>query len=530
MCDGIKIALRIYRPDGPGPFPTLYAASAYRYDNNEVPATPLFLWRETGPIEWYVEQGYAYVHADVRGSGKSEGDYGFFDHAEQRDHYEIIEWIAAQQWSNGKVGGIGQSYYCLSQWFMALQNPPHLACIGAYDGSVDMYQCFGPRGGIESMFASVWFDQNVRIANLFPANGASPRTIPQDISYQILQHPLRDSWWKERIAVDRLSEIRVPLFSVGVWAKQDVHLDGNLLGFQRASGEKKLFVTDSQSVFTATADFESVAFHEEIFLPFYDHYLKGRSTSYSERPPVAFRVRNTKQLREADQWPPVGLMEKTFYLASGPTGTVQSLNDGALVEAAPVASQEPTSYSYPDPQWVLGTAAMTPHGPDTVKRVLTFTSSPLADDLELCGQAKFVLFASSSAPDTDFFIKLSEQFPCEEPAQIGAQPRSVLVTKACARASQRRDEPKLGDPNPYFDHSSERPITPGQVYQFNILLQNMSYRFSIGSRVRIEIANIDSSTSEFAMAHYYKPSKIGSDKIHHSQTYPSHFVLPIYHG
>src|SRR5262245_40437063 len=66
--DGASIALRIYRPDGAGPFPALLAASPYRYDNNELPAYPLFLWRATGPIDWYVEQGSAYVHMDVPGT------------------------------------------------------------------------------------------------------------------------------------------------------------------------------------------------------------------------------------------------------------------------------------------------------------------------------------------------------------------------------------------------------------------------------------------------------------------------------
>ena len=70
MRDGVDIGLRIYRPDGSGRYPALFAASPYRYDNNLLPCSPLFLWRETGPVEWYVEeQGYAYVHADVRGSG-----------------------------------------------------------------------------------------------------------------------------------------------------------------------------------------------------------------------------------------------------------------------------------------------------------------------------------------------------------------------------------------------------------------------------------------------------------------------------
>jgi putative CocE/NonD family hydrolase len=107
--DGVKIAVRIYRPDGAGPFAALFAPSPYRYDNNELPAQPMFLWRETGPIEWYVDQGYAYVQADVRGTGFSQGNYEFLGRNEQQDLYDVIEWIGTRPWSNGKVGGIGQS-------------------------------------------------------------------------------------------------------------------------------------------------------------------------------------------------------------------------------------------------------------------------------------------------------------------------------------------------------------------------------------------------------------------------------------
>jgi predicted acyl esterase len=59
---GTSIGARIYRPDSSGPYPALLGASPYRFDNNRLPASPQFLWRETGPIEWNVEQGYAYVH------------------------------------------------------------------------------------------------------------------------------------------------------------------------------------------------------------------------------------------------------------------------------------------------------------------------------------------------------------------------------------------------------------------------------------------------------------------------------------
>ena len=53
MRDGVRIALRIYRPDAAGRFPALLAASPYQYDSDDLPHSPLFLTRETGPIRWY---------------------------------------------------------------------------------------------------------------------------------------------------------------------------------------------------------------------------------------------------------------------------------------------------------------------------------------------------------------------------------------------------------------------------------------------------------------------------------------------
>ena len=91
--DGTSIGVRIYRPDGSGPYPALLGAAPYRFDNNSLPASAQFLWRETGPIEWYVEQGYAYVHMDVRGSGRSGGQFEFMGRGEQNDLYDVIEWI-----------------------------------------------------------------------------------------------------------------------------------------------------------------------------------------------------------------------------------------------------------------------------------------------------------------------------------------------------------------------------------------------------------------------------------------------------
>ena len=157
MRDGVRISLCVYRPDAAGQFPALFAASPYQYEMDEVPAYPLFLWRETGPVEWYVGQGYAYVHADVRGAGRSEGEFEFMGLNEQQDYLELIAWIVKQPWCNGRVGGIGQSYYAMAQWLMATYNPPGLACIAPYDGLVDQYRGSNYHGGIYCSYRSVWY-------------------------------------------------------------------------------------------------------------------------------------------------------------------------------------------------------------------------------------------------------------------------------------------------------------------------------------------------------------------------------------
>ena len=52
---------------------------------------------------------------DVRGSGRSAGSFGFLDRKDHEDLYDVIEWIGRQPWCNGRVGGIGQSYFCMLQ-------------------------------------------------------------------------------------------------------------------------------------------------------------------------------------------------------------------------------------------------------------------------------------------------------------------------------------------------------------------------------------------------------------------------------
>jgi predicted acyl esterase len=523
--DGVELAAAVYLPEGKGHFPTLFAASPYRFDNNVAPAMPIFLWRETGPIDYYLSHGYAFVHLDVRGTGRSGGEYRYMCEAEQRDLYDVIVWITQQAWSNGKVGGIGQSYYARMQWFMGIQNPPGLACIAPYDGNVDTYRSSAYTGGIPGAFPSTWYNSTTRNINQYPASGPS-RFIAWDYVGAVKQHNTYDEFWKQRAAAENLDKIKVPVFSIGVWTKVDLHLNGNVVGFQRTQSPKKLLVFGSSSLFAAVADFSSVAFHETYLRPFYDCYLKGEKTSYSDQPDVRYFVPGAEEFRSAQTWPPQNISYRAYYLGAGPTASVLSLNDGSL---GPDTANGSTSYDYPNPQWRAGVVGFDKNGrPDPVRNVLTFTSAPLESDLEIAGPIQLNLYASSSNRDTDFIVKLSEQYPHDGPAADGAQPRSRVVTKGWLRVSHRAIDTEKSLPcAPWYSHVAPEQIEPGKVYLFEIAVMPTAYRFKKGSRIRLEIANGDSQLTEFVFQHDYTPDKVGRDTIHHSAEHPSHILLPV---
>jgi uncharacterized protein len=530
--DGIEIAVALYMPEGDGPFPALLAASPYRYDNNILPPSPQFLWRETGPIGFYVAQGYVYANMDVRGCGKSGGEFRLLDRDEQQDLYDIVEFLGRQKWSNGKVGGMGQSYFCMSQWWMAIQKPPSLACIAAFDGLNDPYRASVYQGGmLGDFFGSYWWNQN-RIINRFPANGQEPREQGCDLNLLVQQHPTYDDFWRERCAAERLDEIEVPLYSVGIWGKVDLHTRGNIDGYRRASGPKKLRMNGPINAFIANRQFNSVEMHQELLLPFYDHYLKGKETGYADRPAVEYFVRGAEAFRTADTWPPQGVRYVEWRLGAARSGSVTSLNDGSLTREAPGGAAQ-TSYAYPNPGWMMGVVGPGPAlQPDPARRVLTFTTAPLLQDLEIAGPIKLVLYASSTRSDMDFFVKLSEQMPqSAEDRAKDLNPASYWITKGWLRASHRALDPaKSSEMEPYHTHAAPEPIEPGKVYRFDIGIEPMAHRFKAGNRIRLELVNGDSVVTDVLWTHYYAPDKIGADTIHHSSERESMLVLPVMEG
>jgi uncharacterized protein len=161
--------------------------------------------------------------------------------------------------------------------------------------------------------------------------------------------------------------------------------------------------------------------------------------------------------------------------------------------------------------------------------VLTFTTPALEEDLEIAGPIKVVLFAASTATDTDFFVKLSDQAPPTDADRARDwNPPAEVVSRGWLRASHRAlDAERSTEMEPYHTHAAPEPLEPGRVYRFDISIEPMAYRFAAGHRIRLEIVNGDSPVTEALWTHFYRPDKIGADTIYHDAAYASRLVLPV---
>src|SRR5918994_2104588 len=166
MDDGIRLRADVFRPLADGKYPVIltygpYAKglafqdgypSAWQRMVAEHPdvaygsSNQYQNWEVVDPEKW-VPEGYVCVRVDSRGAGRSPGKMDLWSARETRDFYECIEWAGTQEWSTGKVGLNGISYYAMNQWQVAALQPPHLTAMFVWEGAADYYRDLSPHGG-----------------------------------------------------------------------------------------------------------------------------------------------------------------------------------------------------------------------------------------------------------------------------------------------------------------------------------------------------------------------------------------------
>jgi len=250
-----------------------------------------------------------------------------------------------------------------------------------------------------------------------------------------------------------------------------------------------------------------------------DYWLKGEEMVLESIPPYRLFVMGRNEWRTADQWPLKDTQFTPWYFHSG--GSANTLDgDGTLSTSKP-GDQPADTYTYDpdDPVPTIGGNHLmeAPKGAHDQRRaerrkdVLMFTSEPLKKELEVTGPVRVVLYAASSARDTDWTAKL-----------VVVEPDGTAYN-LCDGVQRAR----------WRESGSESSlIEPGKVYRYEIDLWVTSNAFLPGHRIRVDI-----SSSNFPRfdRNPNTGNPFGQDAelmtaeqtVYHNKMYPSHIVLPV---
>ena len=157
--------------------------------------------------------------------GHSEGDVSIFGSQDARDGYDFIEWVAQQYWCNGKVGMGGNSAVAMTQWRIAAQQPPHLACIAPWEGTSDIYRESMFEGGVPAI-----------AFNEFIVGSVTSENMVDDLVAMAQKSPLMNPYWEDKIP--DFSKITIPCYCTACW--NHFHLRGAFQGFRKNQVQEKV--------------------------------------------------------------------------------------------------------------------------------------------------------------------------------------------------------------------------------------------------------------------------------------------------
>ncbi len=499
--DGTVLRADVYRPDASGRFPALVAASCYPRQIQNTGAPLGFV--EAGASDFWVPRGYAHVIANVRGTGGSEGTYGWLDETERRDLHDLVEWVAHEPWCNGRVGMIGTSYFAMTQLAAAIERPPHLQAIFPYGGTGDLYDAVWHNGLLSTTFVSAWLaavgamagasDRVFRnrvvdlAAHLFRSepvhhrfehlNGEAALAVlgglvhlhyashPWDDLWlaAAAEHPLRDEFWETRDPTPLLGELRIPVYLGCDWRNVPLHLPGTLALWRALEGRVplRLALLDEGGM-----NWPWEGLHVEA-LAWFDHWLKDADTGVMDGPPVRYQVPGADGFREAATWPPPDAAHVAYALRA----------DGTLAtDEGPAGARR---YAYLPA--TIGRVKGAPAPP--LPPALVWDTAPLAEALDVAGELELRLEADTPAVDTAWIVTIQDVDPS------GA---AVDVTAGWLRASCRAVDEEASRPGaPFLPGRELLPVPPGETVRYRIPLVPNARRFDVGHRLRLVLASDD---------------------------------------
>jgi putative CocE/NonD family hydrolase len=547
MRDGTTLFADVYRPSEPGRYPALLFRTPYNKSD-----------AADGFVVSAVRHGYVVALQDVRGQFRSEGEFNPYLQ-EVDDGHDSIEWLAALPYVNGRVGTYGLSYPGAVQWMTAPTRPPHLvAMVPAMTFANARHFIY--QGGIFEAPILNWLLQRqvkARRERGLPYGSLqeAQRALAQHREAWVTYNPLRDlpvmrdfpvwrewldhadndAYWKPYDIEAQHPQIVVPALNVTAWNDDNYGQPGatrNFVGMRRSGGTdearrgQRLLIgpwthgvpTLDKTTFAGVDYGPNAGFdYTEYLLRYFDYWLKGVDTGFTQEPPVRYFVMGDNVWRTAGDWPPPGTRATDLALTADgglrwPDDTAKAADQPATVRFV---------YDPRNPLRVPGDGAYYASGPHSTDwRVVTsrrdvavFTSAPLEHDVEITGQIVARLWFSSTAPDTDVTMRLLDVSPDGRTANFTAA-AGMLRTRY--RSTERDSAPAR--------------LPPNQPVELEINLGYTSYVVRAGHRLQ---AYVGGSVFPYVHPNTWEPFRDWSQAVTATQTvhigpaHPSRLVVPV---
>ncbi len=474
MPDGVRLSADLYHPTGGAAaekFPVLLEYLPYRKHESRS--------RNWSLYSYFVQRGYVVVAVDIRGTGNSEGrlvphEYSDIEH---EDGEAVIAWLAAQPWSNGKVGMFGISWGGFNAIQMARRNPPALKAIIAIDATEDLYQ-----EDVHYIDGILHVDSWEMSQDLDNARPGAPGYVMDEAYFRDRfdtepwmltwkTHQRQSEFWDRASAIGRHDEIRVPSFHIGGW--YDGYRDSIPRMLENLRAPVKAIMGPWSHAWPHEPYPEPGIEWRHEAVRWFDHWLKGIDTGILEEPRFAVYVRNWHPpgpylahapgaWRWEDGWPIARIREQVLH--PQPNHTLAAVPPAAATHRLRYLPAVGIEAGGPVMWW--GDVAHDQRPSDAFS--LVYDSEPLAEDLEILGLPRATLAVAADATRANWFARLSDVAPDGTVTQVAG---------AGFNGTHRR--------------SAREPdaVVPGEEFTIDVEMHFTSWVFPKGHRIRLAVNN-----------------------------------------
>jgi putative CocE/NonD family hydrolase len=508
------------------------AADVYLPPADQLPAPAPYDKQARAPYPMdYTAAGYVTVIYDTRGRGKSEGVFHVFDNVENRDGHDVVEWVAAQEWCNGRVGVTGLSYGGWLCWATLEQRPPHLEAIVSQSPAGKWQQELPYTYGCYWLYFAFWFALTRRriiergswdiseLVQILPISAIGDAIKPSGPAWQeFLDHEALDEyWWRNRW--DGRYDFDIPVLHITGWHdREDIqgafHHYEEMMKTSPARDRQWLLVGpwSHGSTMHPSDEYAGIASPRggvdmrAIHLKFFDRFLRDEDNGVDDEPRVRLYDPGACTWESRPEWQG-GTVDRRFFLGG----------DLSLGEE-PAADGDDT-YRY-DPMDAPGVPfdvngrwepPLDLRELESHDGVLSWTTAPLEEPVTVRGWSGVELWVTTDRDDTEFHVKL---------ADVDPDGRSLCVGWGCLRASHGADI------------SSPRAVTPGEAVRYEIEITPAFHTFKAGNRIRLVLAGAEfpwfaRNLNRFEPIAVQKDPLVATNTVHHGAARPSALRLPV---